>query len=55
MPFKKRPTCACGAKMKFVEYQGYYDSFWYWDCDNCDIQDEMEKVSPDRFNRGAYF
>lgn len=54
MSFEKRPTCSCGEKMKFIEYQGYYDSFWYWDCDKCNLHDEMEKVEPDEVVRGAY-
>lgn len=40
--------------MKFVEYQGYYDSFWYWDCDNCNLNDEMENCEPDTSWKGAY-
>jgi hypothetical protein len=47
IPIKQRPTCSCGEKMKFVEFQGYYNSFWYWDCDKCDIQDNMEQYEPD--------
>jgi hypothetical protein len=31
---KNRPTCPfCHAPMKVVLYQGYYDSFHYWECD----------------------
>mgnify|MGYP001310883911 FL=1 len=47
MPIDQRPTCSCGEKMKLVEFQGYYNSFWYWDCDKCDIQDNMEQYEPD--------
>jgi hypothetical protein len=54
MPFEKRPTCTCGAKMKFIEYNGYYDVFYYWDCENCNIQNEMDKYEPDKREKGAY-
>ncbi|SDX64546.1 hypothetical protein [Salimicrobium album] len=54
MPFDKRPTCACGVKMKFTEYRGYYDSFWYWECENCNIENEMERYEPDTSWKGAY-
>jgi hypothetical protein len=56
MPLEKRPTCSCGEKMKFVEYEGYYDSFWYWDCDNkdCDLIEEMDNYRPDKKWLGAY-
>lgn len=34
-----RPTCSCGLKMKSQEYEGYYDSFMYWVCENCDLSE----------------
>lgn len=54
IPFEKRPTCQCGEKMKLIEYVGYYDSFRYWSCKECDISDEMENYEPDSIHKGAY-
>ena len=52
--FENRPKCLCGAKMKLIKYVGYYDSFVYWECDNCDIQDKMNKAEPDDVWKGSY-
>lgn len=41
--FIDRPTCSCGLKMESVEYEGYYDSFNYWVCQNCDLDDTASK------------
>lgn len=54
--FEERPTCFCGVKMKLVKYQGYYDSFKYWECDNCDLDNKIQWVciEVDREDRGSY-
>lgn len=54
--FKQRPTCACGDKMSLVEYNGYYDSFRYWECNQCEIDEEIqnENIRADREWIGAY-
>lgn len=53
---ENRPVCACGVKMKLVEYRGYYDGFRYWECDNCMLDDDIQKddVGVDRDWLGAY-
>lgn len=50
---KKRPICACGEEMKYIEYIGYYDSFEYWRCDanGCTVEDDFE---PDERDRGSF-
>lgn len=52
--FKKRPMCSCGVKMKLERYEGYYDSFSYWICENCNLDNEMQDEEPDSEVRGAY-
>lgn len=52
--FEQRPKCSCGAKMKLVEYKGYYDSFKYWCCDNCSLDDEIQDIKPDSVGKGSY-
>lgn len=53
-PFAKRPVCSCGVKMKLVQYKGYYDSFNYWCCENCALDNEIQKVDADSVCKGSY-
>lgn len=50
---KKRPVCSCGTEMTYVKYQGYYDTFEYWVCENevCEVEDEFK---PDDSHVGCY-
>jgi hypothetical protein len=50
---KKRPVCACGTEMTYAEFNGYYDSFEYWLCENnaCSVKDSFVA---DITERGAY-
>ena len=52
--FEDRPICSCGVKMKVVEYKGYYDSFNYWVCNNCDLDEKIQKIKPDTQEKGSY-
>lgn len=52
--FENRPTCSCGVKMKLVSYVGCYESFNYWDCDNCKQSEELDQYKPDRQWYGNY-
>ena len=52
--FADRPRCSCGAKMKLLEYVGYYDSFKYWTCDNCDLHNKIESAKPDGTWKGQF-
>lgn len=52
--FELRPVCSCGVKMKLVEYKGYYDSFNYWRCDNCDLDNKIQKIEADKGEKGSY-
>ena len=52
--FEKRPTCSCGVKMKLVKYQGYYDEFKYWCCENCKLDDEIQDMKADKEEKGSY-
>jgi hypothetical protein len=52
--FEQRPTCSCGVKMKLVEYKGYYDSFNYWRCDNCKLDNRMQNAETDKKEKGSY-
>jgi hypothetical protein len=52
--FEQRPTCSCGVKMKLVKFEGYYDSFNYWCCDNCDLDAKMQDAKADRTEKGSY-
>lgn len=54
IPFGKRPMCSCGVKMKLVEYKGYYDGFKYWCCENCNLENELDKYESDDKKFGAY-
>lgn len=54
LKFEDRPVCSCGVKMKLVEFKGYYENFNYWRCDNCDLDDRMQKMKPDKVDKGAY-
>ena len=56
IPFEIRPTCSCGVKMKLVEYRGYYEEFRYWDCDNCKLNNVMDKraIKADKIWSGSY-
>lgn len=49
IPDSIRPTCSCGEKMKYVEYEEYYDSFFRWECDKCGLEDEVENYNVDEF------
>lgn len=51
---KNRPICSCGVKMKLVEYKGYYENFNYWACENCDLDNEIQKKEADKSWKGAY-
>jgi hypothetical protein len=50
---KKRPVCACGTEMTYVEFRGYYDEREFWICENrgCKTEDEFK---PDEEDIGAY-
>lgn len=50
---KKRPVCACGTEMTYVEFIGYYDEREFWICENTDCKTEDE-FKPDEQDRGAY-
>jgi hypothetical protein len=52
---KKRPVCACGTEMTYVEFRGYYDELEFWICENraCKTEDE-DGFKPDKNERGAY-
>lgn len=52
--FEQRPSCSCGVKMKIVEYKGYYASFKYWRCDNCALDNKMQKAETDKKEKGSY-
>ena len=54
--FENRPTCSCGAKMKLVYFKGYYDSFKYWTCDNCQLDRRIQsnEIEEDVEHRGGY-
>ena len=52
--FELRPVSSCGVKMKLVEYKGYYDSFNYWRCDNCDLDKKIQKIEADKGEKGSY-
>lgn len=52
--FEKRPMCSCGVKMKLINYMGYYDSFKYWRCDNCKLDNEIQNIKEDETERGCY-
>lgn len=54
LKFEDRPVCSCGVKMKLVEFKGYYESFNYWRCDNCDLDGKMQKMKPDKVDKGSY-
>lgn len=48
----EKPKCACGKEMKVVQYNGYYDSFKYWEfhedckCPNaCEVEDFQADLS----------
>jgi hypothetical protein len=50
---KKRPVCACGTEMTYVEFRGYYDKLKFWICENMHCKTE-DKFKPDKKDRGAY-
>lgn len=54
--FEKRPVCSCGVKMKLVEYKGYYEEFRYWECNNCNLDIEIQdrKIKTDKEWLGSY-
>ena len=52
--FEKRPLCSCGTKMKLVKFKGYYEEFNYWRCDNCNLDNEMQKIEADTTDKGRY-
>lgn len=52
--FEKRPICSCGTKMKLLSYKGYYDSFNYWRCDNCELDNQIQNIEPDKGEKGSY-
>lgn len=47
-----RPVCSCGRKMIIVEYKGYYDTFNYFYCEDCEIDPDYYKA--DEYTRGSY-
>lgn len=53
-PFEIRPTCSCGVKMKLIKYKGYYDTFQYWSCENCELETKLDKYKSDEEYSGAY-
>lgn len=50
---KKRPVCACGTGMTYVQFTGYYDEREFWICENMDCKTEYE-LKPDIEDFGAY-
>ena len=52
--FKNRPTCSCGTKMKLIKYTGYYDTFNYWRCDNCELDKEIQNAKTDKVEKGGF-
>jgi hypothetical protein len=50
---KKRPNCACGAEMTYIQFKGYYDEMEFWICENKDCKTEDDFVADDTI-RGAY-
>lgn len=50
---KKRPVCACGIEMTYVEFRGYYDELWFWICENNDCKTE-DGFEPDEKDLGCY-
>ena len=51
---KDRPTCSCGEKMQLKDYQGYYDDFKYWECDNEDCDLNVDNLEADDKLMGSY-
>lgn len=47
-----RPTCSCGRKMTIVEYDGYYETFKYFECGYCEV--DPDKYKADDYTKGAY-
>lgn len=47
-----RPTCSCGEKMTIVEYVGYYETFSYFYCGECEI--DPDNYEADERIRGSY-
>ena len=54
VPFRERPVCSCGVKMKLVEFKGYYTSFKYWKCENCNLDEKIQNCKPDLQEKGPY-
>lgn len=50
---KKRPLCACGTEMTYIEFKGYYDEMEFWICENQDCKTEDDFIADDTI-RGAY-
>lgn len=50
---KKRPICACGTEMTYIQYKGYYDEYTFWICENekCTTEDGFK---PDEEYTGLY-
>ena len=49
-----RPVCSCGELMKLIYYQGYYDDFKYWECDNKDCELNIDDLDADERMSGSY-
>ena len=54
LKFERRSICSCGVKMKLINYVGYYESFKYWRCDNCNLDDEVQNIKADKTEGGHY-
>jgi len=50
---KKRPVCACGTEMTYIEFKGYYDEIEFWICENQDCKTEDDFIADDTI-KGAY-
>lgn len=50
---KKRPVCACGTEMTYIEYKGYYDEREFWICENDECKTEDDFIADDT-DKGCY-
>ena len=47
VPFKDRPICSCGVKMKHQKITTYYHDLYIWTCDNCSLEEKITVYEPD--------
>lgn len=51
----KKPKCpTCDKKMISVEFTGYYETLYYWQCENHKCQVELECSDTDKKQKGCY-